>query len=120
MRVVYLAEALRHEQRLQDYRARLLARGADNHTTPDFGAFATLKLGLALEELYAQWCRWLADQLYAGRTPRRAALRMPEASPARSRGSTPRMFAVSGMVGRSRCRPARNPSATVWFARRGE
>jgi Virulence activator alpha C-term len=63
-------EALRHEQRLQDYRARLLARGADNHNHPDFGAFATLKLALGVEELYAPWCRWLADQLDAGRTPR--------------------------------------------------
>jgi len=69
MRALYLAEAQRHEQRLEDYRAqrtRLVARGADDQCHPDFGAFATLRLGLGVEELYAQWCRWLADQLAAG------------------------------------------------------
>jgi DNA-binding PadR family transcriptional regulator len=68
MRALYLAEARRHEERLEDYRtqrARMVARGADDQRHPDFGAFATLKLGLGIEELYAQWCRWLADQLEA-------------------------------------------------------
>lgn len=68
MRALYLAEARLHEERLEDYRAqraRLVARGADHHSHRDFGAFATLKLGLGIEELYARWCRWLADQLDA-------------------------------------------------------
>jgi DNA-binding PadR family transcriptional regulator len=66
MRALYRAEARRHQERLDDYRAqnaRLVARGADDRSHPDFGSFATLKLGLDIEELYAQWCRWLADQL---------------------------------------------------------
>jgi DNA-binding PadR family transcriptional regulator len=66
MRALYLAEARQHDERLEDYRARharLVARGADDLHHPDFGDFATLRLGLQLEELYARWCRWLADQL---------------------------------------------------------
>jgi DNA-binding PadR family transcriptional regulator len=68
MRALYLAEARRHEERLEDYRAQnaeLIARGADDPSNSGFGAFATLRLGLGTEELCAQWCRWLADQLDA-------------------------------------------------------
>jgi DNA-binding PadR family transcriptional regulator len=66
MRGLYAAEARRHEERLADYRAqhaRLVESGADNPRHVDFGAYATLQLGMRLEEQHAQWCRWLADQI---------------------------------------------------------
>lgn len=66
MRALYLSEARRHEQRLADYRKQedeSVAKGADRPGHPDFGSFATLQLGLTMENAYARWCRWAADQL---------------------------------------------------------
>jgi hypothetical protein len=51
---------------LEEYRsqeARLVQRGADQPDHPDFGSDATVQLGLMLEERYAAWNRWLAEQL---------------------------------------------------------
>jgi len=66
MREMYLAEAQRHEERLAEYRsqhAELLEQGGDDPRRLEFGAYATLELGIRLWEQYASWCRWLADQL---------------------------------------------------------
>jgi DNA-binding PadR family transcriptional regulator len=66
LRELYLAEAARREDVLEEYRsqeARLVQRGADRPDHADFGAYATVQLGLALEERYACWSRWLAEQL---------------------------------------------------------
>ena len=68
MRALYLAEAERHEERLAEYRRQqgdMRGRGADEPTHIDFGAFATLDMGVRRERDYAQWCRWLADQMDA-------------------------------------------------------
>jgi DNA-binding PadR family transcriptional regulator len=66
MRQVYLAEADRHEAQVAEYheqRAQLVGRGADEPRHPDFGAFATVELGITYEQDRARWCRWLAGEL---------------------------------------------------------
>jgi DNA-binding PadR family transcriptional regulator len=71
MRVLYLTEATRHEARLASYReqqAALVQVGAAEPGHRDFGAYATLELGVRREEHYAEWCRWLAAQLLASPT----------------------------------------------------
>jgi DNA-binding PadR family transcriptional regulator len=78
MRALYLAEAERHQQRLDEYRrqeADLVDRGAVTVDHPDFGSYATLVLGQRYEELHAQWCQWLADSLTDSPTP--ATLPLP-------------------------------------------
>ena len=68
MRELYLAEAARHEARLVEYHRQqddLRARDGDRPTHRDFGAYATLELGIRRERDYAQWCRWLAGQMDA-------------------------------------------------------
>jgi DNA-binding PadR family transcriptional regulator len=69
MREMYRAEAARHEERLVAYRAQhaeLVERGGDDPRRVDFGAYATLRLGMRVEEAYRDWCEWLAEQLRAG------------------------------------------------------
>ncbi len=71
MRVLYLTEAARHEAQLASYReqqAALVQAGASSSDHRDFGAYATLELGVRREEHYAEWCRWLAAQLVAAIT----------------------------------------------------
>jgi DNA-binding PadR family transcriptional regulator len=71
MRVLYLTEAARHEAQLASYReqqAVLMQAGADSPDHLDFGAYATLELGVRREEYHAEWCRWLAAQLLAAIT----------------------------------------------------
>ncbi|NUT34083.1 MAG: PadR family transcriptional regulator [Hamadaea sp.] len=66
MRELYLAEARRHQERLDEYLAQeesMLARGLDDPHGPKFGAYATLRLGISSERTMIEWCEWLADSL---------------------------------------------------------
>lgn len=68
---VYAAEAERLEDRLADYqrqRREMVAQGADKPDHRDFGAFATLELGIASTRERSRWCRWLADVMAARTT----------------------------------------------------
>jgi DNA-binding PadR family transcriptional regulator len=63
---VYAAEADRHRGLLEELRAQhanLLAAGGDDPGHPEFGAFATLELGLTTYTGREKWCRWLAAKL---------------------------------------------------------
>jgi DNA-binding PadR family transcriptional regulator len=66
MRGLYLTEAAIHEAQLASYREQqtaLVQAGAAEPGHRDFGAFATLELGVRREEHRAEWCRWVAAQL---------------------------------------------------------
>jgi DNA-binding PadR family transcriptional regulator len=66
MAKLYRLEAERREARVDEYRAQraeLAELGADRPEHRDFGSYATVELGIRREEQYAQWCRWLADQI---------------------------------------------------------
>jgi DNA-binding PadR family transcriptional regulator len=66
MRQLYQAEAARHRERLADYASQhqtATASGYDDPDSPQFGAYATLQLGIAAERTMIDWCEWLAEEL---------------------------------------------------------
>jgi hypothetical protein len=66
---IYRAAADAHAQRLAEYRGQLTeltGAGASHPQHPSFGNYATLRYGVAVEELREQWCRWMAATLDAG------------------------------------------------------
>jgi DNA-binding PadR family transcriptional regulator len=67
---LYRAAADAHAQRLAEYRRQLtdLTDGASHPQHPSFGNFATLRYGIAIEEMRKEWCRWMAATL-AARSP---------------------------------------------------
>ena len=46
--------------------ADLTDNGASHPQHPSFGNYATLRYGIAVEEMREQWCRWMATTLAAG------------------------------------------------------
>ncbi len=69
MAQMYLAMANEHGQRLAQYRGQLAAladNGAEDRGHPRFGNYATLRFGVAYEELRVAWCRWIASKLVDG------------------------------------------------------
>jgi DNA-binding PadR family transcriptional regulator len=66
MAALYVRAAQRCEARVdefRDQRAVLVERGADAPGHRDFGAYATVELGIRRQREYARWCRWVAAQL---------------------------------------------------------
>jgi DNA-binding PadR family transcriptional regulator len=62
----YLDAADTHAQRLAEYRSQLTDltdQGADHPGHPGFGNYATVRYGIAIEELREGWCRWIASAL---------------------------------------------------------
>lgn len=68
MRDMYAEQAEAHT-RLRDLHradlAELTASGASDPAHPDFGNYANVRLGVAFEESYVDWCRWLAEAMTA-------------------------------------------------------
>jgi DNA-binding PadR family transcriptional regulator len=66
MRELYRREAAGYQELLDDltlqHRA-LAASGGGEPGHPEFGAFATLELGLITYAGRVRWCRWLADRM---------------------------------------------------------
>jgi DNA-binding PadR family transcriptional regulator len=66
---LYRAAADAHAQRLAEYRSQLTDLtddGASHPQHPNFGNYATLRYGIAIEEMREEWCRWMAATLAAG------------------------------------------------------
>jgi DNA-binding PadR family transcriptional regulator len=66
MRDLYIGQSREHAQRLDEYlvqEAGFLERGDDQPTSPRFGAYATLRRGIAEERAWLDWCGWLIEQL---------------------------------------------------------
>ncbi|NUR70036.1 MAG: PadR family transcriptional regulator [Hamadaea sp.] len=66
MRALYRAEAQKHRRRLDDYlaqQAQAEAQGHDDPANPKFGAYATLRMGVAAERTMLDWCEWLVLRL---------------------------------------------------------
>ena len=66
MAALYRREAERHAARAEEYRQQrgtLVDNGADVPRHRDFGAYATVELGIRREEHYAEWCQWMVQQL---------------------------------------------------------
>lgn len=66
MRDLYLGEARRHRERLDEYlvqHASMTGQSADDPDHPKFGAYATLQLGISAERTMIDWCEWLAASL---------------------------------------------------------
>jgi DNA-binding PadR family transcriptional regulator len=66
---LYRAAADGHAQRLAEYRSQLTDLtddGASHPQHPSFGNYATLRYGIAVEEMRQEWCRWMAATLAAG------------------------------------------------------
>jgi hypothetical protein len=66
---LYRAAANEHAQRLAEYRSQLpelTDDGATHPQHPRLGNYATLRYGVAIEEMRAEWCRWMAATLTAG------------------------------------------------------
>ncbi|MCP2326363.1 DNA-binding PadR family transcriptional regulator [Hamadaea flava] len=66
MRALYRGEARKHQAQLDDYLAQQAdaeARGDDDPAGPRFGAYATLRMGIAAERTMVDWCDWLVSQL---------------------------------------------------------
>lgn len=63
---LYREMADEYAERLAQYRgmlADLTDAGAADRRHPQFGNYATLRLGLATEEQRVAWCRWMASTL---------------------------------------------------------
>jgi DNA-binding PadR family transcriptional regulator len=63
---IYQAAADTHARRLAEYRSQmtdLTSDGAVDPRHPSFGNYATLRYGIAIEELRDTWCRWMASTL---------------------------------------------------------
>jgi len=66
---LYRAAADAHAQRLAEYRSQLTDLtddGASHPQHPNFGNYATLRYGIAIEEMREERCRWMAATLAAG------------------------------------------------------
>jgi DNA-binding PadR family transcriptional regulator len=65
MRDLYIGESRKHAQRLEEYlsqEAVFLDHGDDRPDSPRFGAYATLRRGIAGERAWLDWCYWLIQQ----------------------------------------------------------
>jgi len=63
---LYEVAAETHARRLAEYRNQLtdlIDVGADHPGHPSFGNYATLRYGIAIEEMRQAWCRWMASTL---------------------------------------------------------
>jgi DNA-binding PadR family transcriptional regulator len=66
MRAMYLEQAAGYEKQLADYRGQqeqVRSRGGDAPGHIDFGAYATLELGIRHARELADWCGWVAARL---------------------------------------------------------